>query len=486
MVAPAPSRSATATAGRLFAPGLLEPLIAEAVKAGLQQAGLPLPPALERMIVRGISLQADRRVNALVGEQKKKIDAAVSALKTRLAKDTQRSIDSASLAASAEIMPRLAKQKLGMRARTPDRNVPARMEEGAERPLPQKFLAGLGEAGGEEMARPPVIPEGAPSTAPPAMPETGIIPGEEEVAKIVPGREALPLRDLTPKQRAAFAQQELARQLATTGARRKVKGAAAEMPGEGVPTPEEEAATILPSAPPDELAALEQEMVQARQLRQTRASSPEQLTRTVRGARHKRHVYRKLVAAGETQQKGIQHRLMYLLGIGAMDRFGEAIGEKIQHNVRTGSFRGFVLALYLAIAKDLLDLIDTATFATVVAKIVIIFLQLLLSAIIGAILFGQGTYFKRKIIKKLFGRMIMVAIAGLVPGLNVFPEYTIGILLMKASIDKSIHKQKKAYEELQEQMNALRRLQRSGREIDPRRIAKIRAKLETLKKIANE
>lgn len=138
-----------------------------------------------------------------------------------------------------------------------------------------------------------------------------------------------------------------------------------------------------------------------------------------------------------------------------VQKAGERIGANIKARMKSGEFKGFVIAMIFAISKDTIDWIDPEGTIPFLVNI------FLLSAL-NAILLGEGTYFKRKLIEKFIGKAIGAAIAEFIPGCNLFPTYTIGILLMKAESDKEVKKQKKQYNIVAgEQAKLVQRVQRT-------------------------
>ncbi len=330
------------------------------------------------------------------------------------------------------------------------------------------------------------------------MEEAPAVPGpsEEEAAQaaVEPGKEVLPQWNLTPRQKLAFAQQQMLQQQQAQPAQKKPtavgtkpapgtpQGARPKIP-QGAGTPEE--TTALPEGPADELAALEQQLAQELEQVHAQAGKKRSTLRAASGIRHREHLMQQ-TAEISGEPHGLRQRMLYRLGLRAVDNYAEQLGEKLKHNIKTGSFKHFLLALWLGVTKDLLDLFDTALIETLVAKVIFFLIQVGLSAILTGILWGEGTYFKRKLIKKFFGRMIITFIVGAIPGLNIFPEYTIAILFMEQSSRKSVAKQKDALKALQEKVKKLRALERSGKEISVHQVAKIHSELDELSRIANE
>lgn len=117
---------------------------------------------------------------------------------------------------------------------------------------------------------------------------------------------------------------------------------------------------------------------------------------------------------------------------------GERIGQSIKARMKNGEFKGFAIAMVVAIAKDAIDWMEPSGMLPALVSV-------FLGGILTAILLGEGTYFKRLLIKRFLGKAIIGCIAEFIPGFNLFPTYTIGILLMKADADAEVKKQKKHY-----------------------------------------
>lgn len=151
---------------------------------------------------------------------------------------------------------------------------------------------------------------------------------------------------------------------------------------------------------------------------------------------------RSKAAGGKLTERGVQ-------------KAGDRIGANIKARMKAGEFKGFLIAMIFAISKDAIDWIDPEG---TIPFLVNIFLL----AALNAILLGEGTYIKRILIEKFIGKAIIAAIAEFIPGFNLFPTYTIGILLMKAESDKEVKKQKKQYNIVaSEQAKLVQRVQRT-------------------------
>ncbi len=138
-----------------------------------------------------------------------------------------------------------------------------------------------------------------------------------------------------------------------------------------------------------------------------------------------------------------------------VQKAGERIGANIKARMKAGEFQGFLLAMIFAICKDTIDWIEPTGW---IPALVNAFLY----GALTVILLGEGTLLKRIIIKRFLGKAIVAGIAEFIPGFNLFPTYSIGILLMKAESDKEVKKQKKQYNTVaNEQAKLLQRVQRT-------------------------
>ena len=109
-------------------------------------------------------------------------------------------------------------------------------------------------------------------------------------------------------------------------------------------------------------------------------------------------------------------------------------------------------------------------------------LSIFIGGLLTALLLGEGTYFRKWLIKKFFGKVIVAFIVGLIPGVNVvFPEYTIAVLLMGWDNRKAILDLKHQLADLQQQMGQLKRMAASG----PRGLAKARTSLQAVRQVAD-
>lgn len=187
---------------------------------------------------------------------------------------------------------------------------------------------------------------------------------------------------------------------------------------------------------------------------------------------------RRRAAAGQPDLSG-QQQASYHYGLNLVADAGTKAGNKLKDNIKNGKFTSFYICLLLALVKDVGEIVAVAYFDPGITGDI-------LSAFIGfaltAILLGEGTYFRRWLIKKFFGKAIVAFIIGLIPGVNiVFPEYTVGILLMGWDNRKAILDMKHKLADLQKQMGQLKKMAAAG----PRGLAKAKAKLQPFNQAAD-
>lgn len=453
---------------------------ASAVRQGVQAAlrGLNLPLSSETRqrlqneitgqvtnVIDMMQAKADARQQA----EQQSVTTAVQQIEKNLVSATNADLDGASLAAAAEIFPRLAQAEPvaalpTMAAVTTDEIVDDTVTEqptaaDIEKTVGAKILAGLGEGEGEEppTTGPASAATGAAPTQPAAQPDTSVLPDEAARAAVSHGKENLPPWDLSPKQKEAFAEQQLQEQLeAGQMPAPTAEGEAQPTPPAAGPETTQPGQTTGPAAAPGQIPA-----PGATQAAQVPAGSDQNIANQLHQERSQPGRQRGRPAVAQADQ-GLSSNAALTSALRQTQQLGQNIGEKLRNNIKTGKFNAFVIALACAVVKDILDLFDSATFATIIAKILFLLAATFITAIITAILVGQGTYFKRKLIKKYLGKLIASFILGFIPVLNIYPEYTIAVLMMEIDSVKNIRKQRAALKDLEKQMKALRKTRRSG------------------------
>ncbi|MBI5728573.1 MAG: hypothetical protein HY984_02365 [Candidatus Magasanikbacteria bacterium] len=136
---------------------------------------------------------------------------------------------------------------------------------------------------------------------------------------------------------------------------------------------------------------------------------------------------------------------------GAAKKAGEAYGHELRNRIRMGEFRAFTIALGIAFVKDVC--IDFFEWSGILA----FFTNVFCFAVLLAIILGQGTWFKRWLIRKFFGqsisgflKLVMGFFIENIPLADFFPTYMIAILLIKHGADQEIKKNKAALEKFYE------------------------------------
>lgn len=504
-------------------------VLRQAVEQGVTKADLPMPIGRRKQVIEGLIENLQEEIPTRVAEMKKQ--RVGSAMLRLLAKDiekdvireTDKSIDSASLAAASTIMPRLAKsnhkpphqilQDWKDFSSSRSNNVPL-----FTKILPTKtqlpngvvpdILAGLGEGSGEDIL---------PTTNKLATvggggifaPEKTTLPNAEDFAALMPGRENLPAFDMSPRQKAAFAQQMLEQQLAQPSDEDEA--------GDNVPSAEPleavagvgatNGAPARPTSGTDQLLQLQQDIADSNKgFAATGKSSLADRAQHTKYSqyRHKKHRYQELLAhdkkyrtaqrqrAGLTgdAQQGLARKAIYFVGLSALEKQADKVGEKLRYNIEHGKFEGFIVALVLALIVDGMAigaiLIDGSTLTAIIMWVV----NAILLIILGVIIFGHGHYFRRWVVKHLFGKQIVRALVSFfsaflefAPTGNVIPMWTIQILWMKYDVDKAIKTHKEDLRHLNNEIKKELRRAKHG-QVNLHKIAKLQAKLDKIQKKA--
>lgn len=188
---------------------------------------------------------------------------------------------------------------------------------------------------------------------------------------------------------------------------------------------------------------------------------------------------RRRTARGQPDLTG-QQQAAYHYGLNIVANEGAQIGNKLKEGIHTGQFSSFFICLILALIKDIGEPIALVYFDVGLTGTI---LGIFIGGILTALLLNEGVRFRRWLIKKFFGKAITFFIIGLIPGVNiVFPEYTVGVLLMGYDNLHYIQSLKQQLMNLQQQMRSLKRMAASG----PRGLAKARQQLSPMRALANE
>ncbi|MFA6304254.1 MAG: hypothetical protein WCV73_04010 [Patescibacteria group bacterium] len=128
---------------------------------------------------------------------------------------------------------------------------------------------------------------------------------------------------------------------------------------------------------------------------------------------------------------------------------GIKLGLSLRRGLAEGAFSSFLLILLLAVIKDLWDVLDVSTLT---GDIVGLFIT---TTVLVALSF-QGTWFKRWLIKKYLKKYILAILAELIPGVAIFPTFTIMVLIIKFQNDKRMGQQKLMVEDYEEELAKLK------------------------------
>lgn len=170
--------------------------------------------------------------------------------------------------------------------------------------------------------------------------------------------------------------------------------------------------------------------------------------------------------------------------LNALANEGAAIGEKLKHNIKTGKFSSFFIALVLALTKDILEPIGLL-FGD--PGLVGAALSIFIGGLLTALLFSEGVWFRRWLVKKFLGKAIIAFIASLIPVVNIaFPEYTVGVLLMGYDNNKAVRRMIHVLAEHNRSMKMFERIAKLGGHGKDQQLAKAKAQLNQTRAIADE
>ncbi|EKD76206.1 MAG: hypothetical protein ACD_43C00192G0003 [uncultured bacterium] len=487
----------------------------QAAQHGVTKADLPIIFETKELIVELLTEKLDAAIEAQIAAMEMgviktyAVEFIADKIQRELIRKVDKSIDSASLAAAGVIMPKLAKHTGSQTTAQPDwsdfsDNPPPGTPESktgkkaAASSVAPDILSGLGEGTGEDTQSANQPNQGFNAGGGTFAPDSNdeLRPGDYDALQ--PGRENMPAFDLSKKQKSAYAQQQLDRQLSQAP---KKPGAVDENQPTLNETPTDDGNEDEEQQPGmQDLEQLQQDISnQMGQIhgRTAKANVYEKMQHSGVNAKiHTRKMHSKLLKADAAHQKQknlaaggsgsvtqtLQRKAMYYMGLKKLQQYGDKIGGKLKENIKTGKFTYFMIALIIGIAKDLLDWLEIIYGDPGITGSII---NIFLSVILTVILFGEGTWFKRWIIKKLFGKIIIVMISEFIPVWDYFPTYTIGILLMGYQNYIEIRKQSRALKELENEVKVeIKRASKSGT-INERHLAKIQGRLDKLKKMAD-
>ncbi|MBU0545826.1 hypothetical protein KKA13_01055 [Patescibacteria group bacterium] len=136
------------------------------------------------------------------------------------------------------------------------------------------------------------------------------------------------------------------------------------------------------------------------------------------------------------------------MAAGSAEQAGQKYGRELNARIKSGAFTYFIIAIILSLVTDGWNIIEEFLDAGAISTIISIFLD----AVMFALLWGEGTWFKRQIIKMLIWPLIAAVVIEFIPIINAFPSYTVGVLLMETEALKELKKNKGALKLLTENL----------------------------------
>ncbi|MBI4407399.1 MAG: hypothetical protein HY565_02760 [Candidatus Kerfeldbacteria bacterium] len=438
--------------------------------AALDAAGLPVVPELKQQLQDQLAQKLLPQLETMISRPIEAFTAAALAqLSAQLSEQLKQTFQDASLAAIAELaLPQnqtTPQAKAAARTLSPEvlsgmSEAPEETDATAGTPTAQfepeqTAPATMTEPGSEAMTAGPggSAPSGMPSTKPqqPSQPGGGKPSGTRRR-----GRRGQPSSTVSEDQ--------------STGAgTTSVVGApaAADATGTSSAAPEE-GAIGQPEAPVEEGPVPDQTVDQYREQSVASALQREKNRRA---------------QSGQANMSG-QGEDAHQRGLNIIANEGAKVGNKLKNNIKNGGFGSFIICLALALTKDIIEPLALLYFDPGITGDV---LSIFIGGLLTAVLLSEGTYFRRWLIKKFLGKAIIAFIAGLIPGLNVvFPEYTVGILLMGYDNFKDMQRLTKALAAHNELMKKISHLARQRPKAGPRSLAKVRQQLALHRQSADE
>ena len=164
-------------------------------------------------------------------------------------------------------------------------------------------------------------------------------------------------------------------------------------------------------------------------------------------------------AGGVAARYGAQRLGQKMLGAGklgaALSKYnalttGISVGLRMRQRMQQGSARTFLFALALAIIKDFVDIasIEIGGLAGSLLNIAVTWALFTATVL-------QGSYIIKFIIKKMWKWLASSAIAEFIPIINIFPSWTISVLLMWRAVKKKIREDQAKMDAVIEDMESL-------------------------------
>ena len=146
----------------------------------------------------------------------------------------------------------------------------------------------------------------------------------------------------------------------------------------------------------------------------------------------------------ETFQKIIKERSIF-----EAIKQGTILGEHLRREIADGKFDAFIAVLILSLFKDIFDGITLGTIGSL--------LNIAISITLFIVFFLRKSRFKRWLIKKFVWRYIIIVIIEFIPGINIFPAYTVSAILLKLKVDKRTKDLESRLEEVETEINKLKK-----------------------------
>ncbi|MFA6908437.1 MAG: hypothetical protein WC289_00955 [Patescibacteria group bacterium] len=128
------------------------------------------------------------------------------------------------------------------------------------------------------------------------------------------------------------------------------------------------------------------------------------------------------------------------------------LGRELRKRMQEGEMGAFYLVLVLAIIKDFIEVLEFVPVAGIGVKGISLVLTLIIIGFTGIF---SGVAFKRFVIKKMLGTLVIAAIAEIFPGTDIFPTATLTVILMKMKADKERDKHKELLEKVKSHLGKI-------------------------------
>lgn len=421
-------------------PDFMSAVANEALKAN----GLPISPAIKDRLTN-ITLD-----NNQAGQAPGKITftLAIKALHDQIVQVTDADLTASGMPAKAELFPVLTPGSKQFN--------PAEQDDTAA----PTTLSGLSEGGGDDQS-------GSQGSTAPATSESTVAPADSSGVTSRPDQQAPGSFSMfagQPQDRdqaeQAFAAEQLAKQLAEQGKSPKPQdNQAASQPGQPRrrrPRPSPQVAGQQDASNDDQgEVPPEDEMAVAGQLRQQQQQTPglshlQQSVAAMQQAIQEGELGGDEAISGDLESAGKAAASGNKGAAKLVESAGERMGKNIRAGIKNGDFKAFEAALILAIVKDIIDFLDPTGAIPFIVNCVV-------TSTLAIILAGQNNAFIKWFVQKYLGPAIIGVIAEFIPGFDLIPTYTIGIISMKIACDKKHKRGEGVYEAIANQMANLKK-----------------------------